>query len=435
MRILFFNELSDPRIGSSIRQMYQEGRRLRELGHETALVTCTQERVDTAAFGESVIEGMQTFRLHSDYDLRWRAWVSLDNARIREPLAEILARWKPDVVHSHLVHTHLGYASLTAARRAGAGVVFTAHDVMTFCYQKLTCFHGGEEHGGSLRDYEAYWQKCIPCQRLRFNPWRNAAIRRVLARDVHRLTVVSNELGEVLRQNRIRVDRTVHNAIEARPRLPNDEEVAAFRLEFDLVGKRVIAIGGRLHEQKGVVQLLKMLALLAPEFRDLRLLVMGKRDVYDREFASVARELGVADRVVATGWLDGDELQAAYAATDVFVTPSICFDTFGMVNLEAMEHRKPVVATVFGGSPEVVRHGETGFVANPFDVEEFAGRIRALLADPELRRRMGEAGYLHIARHFAIERLTDEYLDEYRRAIELSRRASAGLREDAANSR
>jgi glycosyltransferase involved in cell wall biosynthesis len=412
--------------------MYQEGRRLRELGHATALVTCTQDRAEV---GETEIEGMQTFRIHSDYDLRYRAWVSLDNPRVKKPVADVLARWQPDVVHSHLVHTHLSYASLTAARASGAGVVFTAHDVMTFCYQKLTCFHGGEEHGGSLRDYKAYWQKCIPCQRLRYNPWRNARIRRVLARDVHRFTVVSDELGEVIRQNRIRVDRTIHNAIQPRSRMPSPDEVAAFRRRHGLEGRRVIAIGGRLHEQKGVAQLLKMLALLASEFPDLRLLVMGKRDVYEREFAALARELGVEDRVVATGWLDGDELQAAYAATDVFATPSICFDTFGMVNLEAMEHRKPVVATLFGGSPEVVREGETGFVANPFDVEEFAGRIRALLADPDLRRRMGEAGYLHFQRHFTIERLTAECVEEYERALALAREPAPELRERGANSR
>jgi glycosyltransferase involved in cell wall biosynthesis len=123
---------------------------------------------------------------------------------------------------------------------------------------------------------------------------------------------------------------------------------------------------------------------------------------------------------VTTGWLDGADLAAAYAATDVFATPSICFDTFGLVNLEAMEHRKPVVATNFGGSPEVVADGETGFVENPFDVEAFAGRIAALLDDEGLRQRMGEAGYLRLRQRFMIDRLVDEYLDEYGRARELA---------------
>lgn len=417
MRILFLNDLYDPRIGSSVRQMYQMATELRALGHETALVTCTDDRAQATP---TEIEGLTVFRLYSSYNVRFRAWVSLDNAQVREPFREILQAWRPDIVHSHLIHTHLSYASLTAARVFGAGVVFTAHDVMTFCYQKLTCFHGGEEHGGSLRDYEAYWQKCIPCQRLRYNPWRNAAIRRVLKRDVHRLTVVSDELGHVLRANRIRVDRTLHNAIELRRELPSAEAVAALRQRFGLENKRVIAIGGRLHEQKGVKQLLRMLALLAREFPDLVLLVMGKREVYEREFEALARELGVEGRVIATGWLDGDELQAAYAATDVFVTPSICFDTFGLVNLEAMEHKKPVVATVFGGSPEVVEEGRTGFLENPFDVPAFAGRIRALLVDPGLRERMGVSGHERLLQRFTIERLTRECLAEYAEARALA---------------
>ncbi len=430
MRILFLNELSDPRIGSSVRQMYQAAAALRAQGHETALVTCTE---DDSQATPTIIEGLTTFRLHSSYNVRYRSFVSLDNAQIRKPFREILEAWRPDVVHSHLLHTHLSYASLTAARAFGAGVVFTAHDVMTFCYQKLTCFHGGEEHGGELRDYAAYWQKCIPCQRLRYNPWRNAAIRRVLARDVHRLTVVSDELGRVLRANRIRVDRTIHNAIELRPKLPDAAAVAALRRKFGLEGKRVIAIGGRLHEQKGVTQLLHMLALLAPEFPDLVLLVMGKRDVYEREFEPVARKLGVAERVVATGWLDGDELQAAYSATDVFVTPSICFDTFGLVNLEAMEHGKPVVATVFGGSPEVVEEGRTGFLENPFDVASFAGRVRALLVDPALCTRMGSMGRQRLLDRFTIDRLAREWMEEYERAhaIAIGREADSRAQRSA----
>ena len=225
MRVMFLNDLYDPRIGSSVRQMYQEAACLRDLGHETLVVTTTPQRSEA---GLTEIEGCQVLRLHSDYPVRWRAWVALDNPRVRAGLREALDRWRPDVVHSHLIHTHLGYGSLTQAARSGAAVVFTAHDVMTFCYQKLTCFHGGEAAGGRLQDYRAYWQKCIPCQRLRFRPGRNAAIRQVLARDVDRLTVVSDALGEVLEANDIRVHRTVHNALRLQDELPDPADVAAF---------------------------------------------------------------------------------------------------------------------------------------------------------------------------------------------------------------
>jgi len=152
--------------------------------------------------------------------------------------------------------------------------------------------------------------------------------------------------------------------------------------------------------------------------------VMGKRDVYDAEFAAQAEALGVADRIVPTGWLDGAELQCAYAATDVFVTPSICFDTFGLVNLEAMEHGVPVVATAFGGSPEVVLDGVTGYVVNPFDVPRFAERVASLLSDPTRARALGAAGRERLLAHFTIDRLTDEFLEEYELArLEAARSA------------
>lgn len=414
MKVVFLNDLDDPRIGSSIRQMYQEAERLRELGHEAHIVSSTQ---DQSSVGRTEILGTPVHRLFSDYPARFRAWVALSNRQVRGPFQKLLAELKPDIVHSHLLHTHLSYGLLTDARNAGAGVVFTAHDVMTFCYQKLTCFHGGEKHKGELRDYQARASKCIPCQRFRFRPGRNRAIAKILARDVDRFTVVSDELGRAISANGIRVDRTVHNAIREQAVIPSASDLAEFQERFGLVGNKVLAIGGRLHEQKGVVQLFRMLGVLRARFPALRLLVMGHRKVYDSEFAAAARDLGVDDLVVPTDWLNGEELQCAYAATDVFVTPSICFDTFGMVNLEAMEHRKPVVATVFGGSQEVVQEGVTGLIANPIDTAAFAEKIAELLGDPERARAMGEAGYLRLQAHFTIERLTAEYLEEYERAL------------------
>lgn len=415
MRILFYCEIDNPGVGSSTRQMYGLARELRRRGHKTAAVSAVREAADARPIE---IEGMTVFRIHSDYNVRWRPWVSLHNKAMDRPLEAILAEWRPDVVHAHLVHTHIGYHALTQARAAGAAVVFTSHDSMTYCYQKLTCYHGGEETGGTLDDIVARPSKCIPCQRFRFRPGRNRRIREVLTRDVHRVTAVSDELARVMRANQVPVHRTVHNALELLESVPSDEAVAAFRETHGLTGCQVLAIGGRLHEQKGVGKLLQMLAVLAPEFPELRLIVMGKRDVYDGEFEPQARRLGVADRVVPTGWLGPEELPLAYAATDVFVTPSICLDTFGLVNLEAMEHGKPVVATSFGGSREVVGDGVGGYIENPYDVERYAERIAELLRDPVKARAMGAAGRARLLEGFRMERLADEFLEEYEAATE-----------------
>ena len=423
MRILFLIDLWDPRIGSSVRQTYQLAARLRELGHETALVSSTQ---DASQEGWTRAEGTDVYRIHSDYPPRFRAWVALRHRSVLAKLRPVLEELRPDVVHSHLIHTHLSYGALSEARRAGAGVVFTAHDSMTFCYQKLDCFHGGEEHQWKLKQYQAHWTKCIPCQRFRFRPGRNRAIRRILAADVDRFTAVTDEHAAAIRANGIRVDRTINNAISMQAIQPGEQSLAAFRRRFDLDGKLVMAIGGRLHELKGVNQVFAMLGILRREFPELRMLVLGRQEVYEG-FRPHAEEQGVDDLIVPTGWLEGEELACAMASLDVMLTPSICFETFGMMNLEAMEYRKPVVATSFGGCPEVVLDGETGLVANPFQVEEFAESIARLLRDPDLRARLGERGHERLEQHFNIERLASEFLEEYELAQASARgRARAG---------
>ena len=145
MRILFLTEISDPGVGSSSRLTFQLAREYEKLGHQCAVVGAVRSAADATP---TEIQGIRVFRLHSDYPVRFRAWRSLHNKVIDQPFEDVLAQWKPDLVHAHLIHTHLGYHALTQAKRSGARVVFTAHDVMTFCYQKLTCFHGGEARGG-----------------------------------------------------------------------------------------------------------------------------------------------------------------------------------------------------------------------------------------------------------------------------------------------
>jgi len=82
-----------------------------------------------------------------------------------------------------------------------------------------------------------------------------------------------------------------------------------------------------------------------------------------------------------------------------------------------------------------VRDGLTGFVENPFDVAAFADRVGTLLADPDLRVRMGLAGRERLMERFTIDRLTTEYLEEYEAARSTVRRARSGLVSDGSSGR
>ena len=102
MRILYLIDLWDPRIGSSVRQMYQLAGRLRELGHETSVVSTTPDRSRT---GWTQAEGTDVYRIHSDYPPRFRAWVALRHRSVLAQLRPVLEELSPDVVHSYLHFT------------------------------------------------------------------------------------------------------------------------------------------------------------------------------------------------------------------------------------------------------------------------------------------------------------------------------------------
>jgi glycosyltransferase involved in cell wall biosynthesis len=124
-----------------------------------------------------------------------------------------------------------------------------------------------------------------------------------------------------------------------------------------------------------------------------------------------------ASHVLSGGWLSGDELAAAYGLADVVTVPSICLDCFPTINLEAMAAGKPVVATCYGGSPEAVVDGETGYIVNPFDSGALAGSLERLLRDDGLRAKMGAAGQRRIAEHFTLAHQVAAMEDIYRDAI------------------
>jgi teichuronic acid biosynthesis glycosyltransferase TuaC len=121
-----------------------------------------------------------------------------------------------------------------------------------------------------------------------------------------------------------------------------------------------------------------------------------------------------ANRVSFLGF--HDDVDWFMERIDVLVVPSIAFESFGMVILEAMKHRKPVICSDFGGMKEVVENGVTGRIVPAGDALALSNAIANLLGDAAARRRMGEAGYRRLNEYFTAERMADQYEDLVRNA-------------------
>jgi glycosyltransferase involved in cell wall biosynthesis len=123
----------------------------------------------------------------------------------------------------------------------------------------------------------------------------------------------------------------------------------------------------------------------------------------------------------ALGFLPHPELERRYAAAAVVVCPSRR-EGFGVACAEAMAHGKPVVASRVGGLLDLVVDGETGLLVSPGDAADLRAALEWLLAEPDLRRRLGAAGRAHVAEICSWERVTEATIDVYREAAGGARR-------------
>jgi glycosyltransferase involved in cell wall biosynthesis len=157
-----------------------------------------------------------------------------------------------------------------------------------------------------------------------------------------------------------------------------------------------ILYAGRLSEEKGVLELVEAT-------RGMRLVVAGDGPLRARVPA-------------ARGFVPNDELQGLYARAAVVTCPSRR-EGFGVACLEAMAHGRPVVATRVGGLRDLVVDGETGLVVPPRDPEALRAALRRLIADPDLRRRLGAAGRQRARERFSWDAVTSAVVDAYAEAV------------------
>ncbi len=193
---------------------------------------------------------------------------------------------------------------------------------------------------------------------------------------------------------------------------------------------------GRITRQKGVTHLVDAIPHLPPNTQVV--LCAGAPDTPEiaaemRE--KVERARAVNPRVI---WIEKMLPRPAaiqlYSNCAVFCCPSV-YEPFGIINLEAMACRAPVVASATGGILEVVVDGVTGYLV-PFDQDpvtsfplhpekfsrDLAAKVSALLADPELGRRFGDAGRKRVEEIFSWSAIASRTIDLYRELIERARR-------------
>ncbi len=222
------------------------------------------------------------------------------------------------------------------------------------------------------------------------------------------VTAVSKDLArqtrEIFRTNR--EIRVIYNFVDPehfrpRPDLKRNNPLAP-------AGEKVLLHASNLRPVKNVETVVRVFARVVKEV-DCRLVIVG--DGPERGPAErLARRLEVADKVTFLG--ARESMEELMAMADVLLLPSE-HESFGLVALEAMSAQTPVVASKRGGLPELVEHGETGFLHEPDDIEGQSASVLRLLREPNLAQVMGERAREVAKNRFCTECVLNSYLDMY----------------------
>ncbi|MGL9621306.1 glycosyltransferase family 4 protein [Bradyrhizobium sp. U531] len=288
-------------------------------------------------------------------------WHAVDDWQMQAPLiAERIKAFKPDVLHSNNL-SGLTTAVWRVAAQLGVPVLHTLHDYY------LTCPRCSRFDKGCSCEHTCTSCKILTFHRKRATHWLSAVVgvsERVLS--------IHTDMG-MFAETPIRT--VIRNASTEPPHAPYPRPICTTEVTFGFIG--------RLTEEKGIENLMRALALL-PRDR-IRMMIAGR--VSDEEQRRL-RTLAPDARIEFMGFVAPDDF---YKQVDVVVAPSIWHDPGPLVVADAKAAGRPLLGTRFGGMPEVIQHGVTGWLTEA-DPQSLAKSMLAVAADPhkidEISRRL-----------------------------------------------
>jgi sugar transferase (PEP-CTERM/EpsH1 system associated) len=178
-------------------------------------------------------------------------------------------------------------------------------------------------------------------------------------------------------------------------------------------GVPLLGIVARLAEVKDHATLFHACNIIYKNGIDFKLIVVGD-GILKNKLTALSDSLGLKNNIVFTG--TRRDIPAFLSAMDIFVLSSIS-EGISLTLIEAMSSYLPIVATNVGGNSEVIIDGETGFLVPPKNPEALADKLTLLINNPDLQRKMGDAGRDRAVKHFSMQKSVMNYEQCYSQII------------------
>jgi len=205
----------------------------------------------------------------------------------------------------------------------------------------------------------------------------------------------------------------VYNAVDLSRVVESRTAATEFRRRYQIPAERVVIVQvSWMIPEKGIPELLQAARELIFRNANVHFVLVGE-GAYREQFMNDAAALGIAGHITWTGLIQDPFGEGVYDAADIVCQLSEWEELFGWMIAEAMAYGKPIVATNVGGIPELVTDGVTGFLVARGDAVAAAERLNTLATDPELRRKLGEAGRKVVEEKFDLRRNVTQLIQIY----------------------
>jgi glycosyltransferase involved in cell wall biosynthesis len=196
------------------------------------------------------------------------------------------------------------------------------------------------------------------------------------------------------------------------------DEVFFSNVNYEIPNR--ILFVGYVEPRKGIFNLVKAINQVKNFHKNIKLIVVGKAtDInYLRRILQYITNNDLCENIVYKGIIPREDLIEEYQKCSIFILPSL-IEPFGIVLLEAMASRKPIIASNVGGIPFFVKNNETGFLVDKGSYEELSKKILLLLDNEELRYEMGVKGYLY-SQKYKWDVVHNKTIDFYKEIMKLN---------------
>lgn len=356
MNILFVSDTYYPHVNGVYYFVCRIGPILRKRGHRVAVIA----PAETAAFTKKVIDTIDVYGMPSVPILLYPNVRVPIPFRLRWRVSRLLKSFCPDVIHVQ-DHFQLSRTVIAAAKELRIPVIATNH----FLPENLTAFLPSK----IWRDIAAHQM------------WRS------FSKVYNQVTVVTTptETAASLIRPKLNVDvLAVSSGIDLERFKPAGDQ-QDIRQKYGIPFGPVLLFVGRLDPEKKVEEVLKA-AALAAGITAFTLVIAG-RGVKSAALKALARQLGLAGRVVFTGFVPEDELPDLYRSSRCFIIASEA-ELLSLATLQALASGLPVVAVNAGALGELVQDGVNGYLFAPGDIQTMGQQIVKIMTDDRLCRQM-----------------------------------------------